>query len=118
MADGPEEIGAKVIGPDPLGAQMALDAATADEAREYLRRQNDIAALQIENLRKQDEYETSHLRWRRFNDQMRGALQIVLVIVGVAILIACGAAGAFLGYVISIFLDIFLTNAHSTETEH
>ena len=33
-------------------------------------------------------------------------------------LIACGAAGAFLGYVISTFLDIFLTNAHSTETEH
>ena len=30
-------------------------------------------------------------------------------------LIACGAAGAFLGYVVSIFLDIFLTNAHTTE---
>jgi hypothetical protein len=33
-------------------------------------------------------------------------------------LIACGAAGAFLGYVISIFLDIFLTNSHSSEIEH
>jgi len=33
-------------------------------------------------------------------------------------LIACGAAGAFLGYVISIFLDIFLTNSHTSETEH
>jgi hypothetical protein len=33
-------------------------------------------------------------------------------------LIGCGAAGAFLGYVISIFLDIFLTNAHTTEIEH
>jgi hypothetical protein len=30
-------------------------------------------------------------------------------------LIACGACGAFLGYVVSIFLDIFLTNAHTTE---
>ncbi len=29
-------------------------------------------------------------------------------------LIACGAAGAFLGYVVSIFLDIFLTN-HTPE---
>jgi hypothetical protein len=33
-------------------------------------------------------------------------------------LVACGAAGAFLGYVVSIFLDIFLTNAHTTETEN
>ncbi len=33
-------------------------------------------------------------------------------------LIGCGAGGAFLGYVISIFLDIFLSNAHTTEIEH
>lgn len=30
-------------------------------------------------------------------------------------LIACGAAGAFVGYVVSIFLDIFLTG-HTPET--
>jgi hypothetical protein len=33
-------------------------------------------------------------------------------------LISGGAAGAFLGYVVSIFLDIFLTTSHSTEIEH
>ncbi len=33
-------------------------------------------------------------------------------------LIACGAAGAFLGYVISIFLDIFLTSSHTSEIEN
>jgi hypothetical protein len=33
-------------------------------------------------------------------------------------LIACGAAGAFLGYVISIFLDIFLTSGHTSEIEN
>ena len=33
-------------------------------------------------------------------------------------LIACGAAGAFLGYVLSIFLDIFLTNSHTGEIEN
>jgi len=32
-------------------------------------------------------------------------------------LVACGAAGAALGYVISIFLDIFLPNAHTSESE-
>jgi hypothetical protein len=33
-------------------------------------------------------------------------------------LVLCGASGAFLGYVISIFLDIFLSNGHTTEIEH
>jgi hypothetical protein len=33
-------------------------------------------------------------------------------------LIGCGAAGAFLGYVVSIFLDIFLTNSHTPEIEN
>jgi NhaP-type Na+/H+ or K+/H+ antiporter len=30
-------------------------------------------------------------------------------------LIGCGAVGAFLGYVISIFLDIFLTTSNEAE---
>lgn len=29
-------------------------------------------------------------------------------------LIACGAGGAFVGYLVSIFLDIFLTSGHTT----
>ena len=33
-------------------------------------------------------------------------------------LLACGAAGAFIGYVISIFLDIFLTSHHTPEIEN
>jgi hypothetical protein len=33
-------------------------------------------------------------------------------------LIGCAAAGAFLGYVVSIFLDIFLTNGQSTGIEN
>lgn len=33
-------------------------------------------------------------------------------------LIGCAAAGAFLGYVVSIFLDIFLTGSHTSEIEN
>ncbi|HTW67560.1 MAG TPA: hypothetical protein VME17_23240 [Bryobacteraceae bacterium] len=33
-------------------------------------------------------------------------------------LIGCGASGAFLGYVLSIFLDIFLPSSQSTEIEN
>jgi tetratricopeptide (TPR) repeat protein len=85
---------------DAAALHTALGAAGASaEAREFLAKQSKLADLQMENFRLEnenlknlDQYELSHLRWRRFNDQMRGALQIVLVIVGVAILIACGAA--------------------------
>src|ERR1700679_783193 len=97
MADGQEEIGAKAFGPDSLGARLAIDAATAEEARAYLGRQNEIAALQIENLRKQDEFETSHLRWRRFNDQMAGAAQIMLVGLGLLIVVAVAPPSGIAG---------------------
>ena len=33
-------------------------------------------------------------------------------------LVGCGAAGAFLGYVVSIFVDIFLPSGQSTEMEN
>ncbi len=33
-------------------------------------------------------------------------------------LISGGAAGAFIGYVVSIFLDIFLAPSHTAETEN
>ena len=62
------------------------------EAREYLRRQSRLADLQIDTLQKQDEFETSHLRWRRFNDQMKGAMQIMLVMVGALFVFAIVAA--------------------------
>ena len=55
MAEEMDDIAAKPVGPDTLAAQIALGAATAAEAREYLRNQNNIARLQIENLQKQDE---------------------------------------------------------------
>jgi hypothetical protein len=32
-------------------------------------------------------------------------------------LIGCGAAGAFVGYVVSIFLDVFLPKDHASESE-
>jgi tetratricopeptide (TPR) repeat protein len=77
--------------PDPTALRMAMEDAT-DEARDYLRKQSHLTDLQIENLQKQDEFETSHLRWRRFNDQMKGAMQIMLVLVGALIVVGIAAA--------------------------
>ncbi|HEY3778054.1 MAG TPA: hypothetical protein VGL35_08340 [Rhizomicrobium sp.] len=75
-----------------VGIAMAATPSAAQEARDYLRRQSRIADMQIENLQKVDKYETSHLRWRRFNEQMKGAMQIMVVLFGAAIVIGIAAA--------------------------
>jgi tetratricopeptide (TPR) repeat protein len=85
---------------DAAALTAAFGAAGAtEEARDFLRKQSRLADLQMENVRLQnenlqklDEFEVSHLRWRRFNDQMRGAMQIVLVLIGATVVIAIGAA--------------------------
>ena len=76
---------------DAAAMHAALSGGSA-EARDYLRRQSRLADLQIDTLQKQDEYETSHLRWRRFNDQMKGAMQIMLVMIGALFVFGIGAA--------------------------
>src|SRR6202789_362677 len=65
---------------------------TGEEMRAYLREQTELAKLQKQNLVELNDFELSHLRWRRFNDQMRGALQLMLVAVGALLVIAIGAA--------------------------
>jgi len=77
------------------GRDAALHLAlngTSEEARAYLRKQSALADLEIDKLRKEDEFELSHLRWRRFNDQMRGALQIMVIAVGAVVVVAIAAA--------------------------
>ncbi len=78
---------------DAAAMHAALQGAgTSDEARDFLRKQSRLADLQIDNLQKVDAFETSHLRWRRFNDQMKGALQIMLVAIGALFVFGIGAA--------------------------
>jgi len=70
------------------GSGGAFLAATLGTVSDYPRadtllyRQVELTEIQIDSLRKQDEFELSHLRWRRFNDQMKGALQIMAVALG------------------------------------
>jgi tetratricopeptide (TPR) repeat protein len=75
-----------------VGIAMSAAPSAGDEARSYLREQTELAKLQKQNFVEQNAFELSHLRWRRFNDQMRGALQVMLVAVGALIVIAIGAA--------------------------
>jgi tetratricopeptide (TPR) repeat protein len=71
-----------------LAAHLAMSGAATDEAREYLRKQSRLADLQIDTLEKKDEFELSHLRFRRFSDYARFALEIAGFLV--VLLIVCG----------------------------
>jgi hypothetical protein len=66
-------------GPAVVGMALGATPETAADARAYLREQTDLARRQKANLLEQNSFELSHLRWRRFNDQMKGALQILTV---------------------------------------
>lgn len=96
MADGTDDHIARtpdgIASPDPSAVAMSLGAASREKADAFLDKQSALADLQLEqvrlqneSLRDQDTYELSHLRWRRFNDQMKGALQIILVALGLCV---------------------------------
>src|ERR1700742_3571025 len=63
------------------GAQQQLDPT----AIAYLKEQTRLARLQSQNLIEQNAFEVSHLKWRRFNDQLRGAWQTLAMLIGVIV---------------------------------
>jgi tetratricopeptide (TPR) repeat protein len=77
---------------DPFAVHIAAAAsgAAAEEARAYLREQAELAWLQKQNLTEQNAFELSHLRWRRFNDQLSGALRAIAAIFGLLLLVGLG----------------------------
>lgn len=91
MAEGDFEEEARPSAPADTAAMHAALSGSSDEAREYLRKQSRLADLQIETLQKRDEFELSHLRWRRLNDQLTGAFRIILVVLALAVLAGVSA---------------------------
>jgi tetratricopeptide (TPR) repeat protein len=99
MADEPDIAGnAQAQGPvnDPAAVGLALNESSA-EARDYLHKQgvladkqSRIADLTIDTLQKKDEFELSHLRFRRFSDFARFALEVAGFLV--VLLVVCGLA--------------------------
>jgi len=73
-------------------AWSMLGAASRAKADAFLDRQIALTDVQIEQLAQVERFEHSHLRWRRFNDLMKGGLQIVVLIAGVAVLAGIGFA--------------------------
>jgi tetratricopeptide (TPR) repeat protein len=77
---------------DPAAVAMAMNAESSTaEARAYLREQTDLARLQKLNLVEQNQFELSHLRFRRFADWGKFALQIGVGLILLLIVTALGA---------------------------
>jgi hypothetical protein len=91
-----EEIGGDDAAPADVAGDAAawalLGRASREKADAYLDEQTSLIHLQKEHLHEQRLLLLSHLKWRRFDDQLKGALQIMLVILGAAVVIALGAA--------------------------
>jgi len=78
---------------DPLATVLATEPEiAASDTHAYLREQTRLARLQSENLIEQNAFEISHLKWRRVADRVRGAGYIILVLMGLLIIVAIGAA--------------------------
>ncbi|HUE65168.1 MAG TPA: hypothetical protein VMO78_12405 [Rhizomicrobium sp.] len=84
---------------DPAAVALALAGASRTRADEFLGEQIALTRLQKERLAAQDthfheeaELELAHLRWRAFSDRMKGALQIMTVLLGLAVVGAVGIA--------------------------
>jgi tetratricopeptide (TPR) repeat protein len=75
---------------DPAAVALALgQSGTLDpRAATFLEKQSRLADLQIANLEKQDEFELSHLRFRRFSDYGKFALELSAGLV--VLLLVCG----------------------------
>jgi tetratricopeptide (TPR) repeat protein len=85
--------------PGGSASWLALGAAGKAQADAFLheqtilaREQARVAALQAKNLIEQDRFELSHLRWRAFNEKMKGAGQIMLVAAGLLIVVMVATA--------------------------
>jgi len=83
--------GARAGGTSGAADAFALGAASRAKAEAYLDAQTHLARLQSQNLIEQNAFELSHLKWRRFGDQMRGVLYIFGVVVALAVMVALGA---------------------------
>ena len=105
--------------PQPGVSDLGLSAATLAVARrrgagaaddrldEVLEEQAAVLRLQKEHLHEQRELQLSRLRWGRFNDRIKAALQLMTGVIGMAIAIALGAAVGDAMRADSVVVDAF-----------
>jgi tetratricopeptide (TPR) repeat protein len=109
-----EEAEGEDIGPTLGSAAAALSLPKASRDRvvsaktaAFLDEQTAVLRLQKEHLHEQRELQLSHLKWRRFSDWMKAALQLSSALVAVAIVAGVGAAIWDAAHANSVVVDAF-----------
>ena len=78
------------IGADPVAMALALGGASRAKADKFLDQQTRLAKLQGEHLHEQRDVVLSRLKIGRFNEWLKAALQVLVVLAGVALVGALG----------------------------
>ncbi len=104
--------GPPLVEPSAAALAVALGRRSRDgsvnaETAAFLADQRRMLGLQMEHLHEQRALQLSRLRWGRFSDRMRAALQILTVIVGLAVAVGCGAAISSAARANSVVIDAF-----------
>jgi tetratricopeptide (TPR) repeat protein len=88
-----QERGEAAGGPAAIALALGQSGTLDPRAAAFLEKQSRLADLQIENLQKQDEFELSHLRFRRFSDygkftlELSAGLVVLLLVYGLATMV-------------------------------
>ena len=86
MSEASEELeSAAAMDADAAAMALAFAGPLDPRAARYLEKQGRLADLQHDVLADKEAFELLHMRWRRFTDQMKGVLQVMTAIVGLAV---------------------------------
>jgi tetratricopeptide (TPR) repeat protein len=109
MADEGSDDGTKPSGHAQAAAvHVALSGAgTSEEAREYLRRQNRLAELQIADLEREDRLRHWSLRVHHVSDVIKVMFEVTAVLIALAIIVMIAAAIWSAAHDDSVVIDAF-----------
>ncbi|HEY3637567.1 MAG TPA: hypothetical protein VGK90_05390 [Rhizomicrobium sp.] len=88
MADETENAGGGGANIDALGASLAFTSASREKADRLIDEHTELLAMQKEQMREEEPFTLSHLKFRRFSDHAKSALEIAVGLV--ILLVVCG----------------------------
>ena len=92
---------------DALAARLAIDGRASEEAREYLRKKNRIADLQIEDLERENAIRHWSLLVHHTSDILKLALELAAAFIFVSVVVAIVAAIWMASHDDSLVIDAF-----------
>ena len=108
MADDDMDGGAKPSGRADAAVHVALSGAgTSEEAREYLRKQNRLAELQIADLEREDRLRHWSLRVHHISDVIKVMFEVTAALIALAVIVMIAAAIWSAAHDDSVVIDAF-----------